>query len=121
VVKTAQGKRITSTTTQWNHSQWRPAPFSLATAKSVAAPLLAYHPREFSPDHFSASLVITKDLVGHVVGCSSHSLKQVTDISSARVSAFTQEADSCSERIIFIWGTDKQLGDVLVVLGKQIA
>ena len=121
MVKTAQGKRITSTTTQWNHSQWRPAPFSLATVKSVAAPLLAYHPREFSPNHFSASLVITEDLVGHVVGCSSHSLKQVTDISSARVSAFTQEADSCSERIIFIWGTDKQLRDVLVVLGKQIA
>jgi len=92
----------------------------LTTAKSVAASLLAHHPREFSPDHFSASLVIAKDLVGHVVGHGSNSLKQVTNISSAQVSTFTQEVDGYSEHIVSIWGTDKQLGNALMVLGKQI-
>jgi len=58
--------------------------------------------------------------MGHVVGCSGCGLKQVTDISSAWVSTFTQEVDSCSEHLVSIWGTDKQLGDALVVLGKQI-
>ena len=85
------------------------------------APLSAHYPREFSLDCFSASLVIAEDLMGHVVGRSGHGLKQITDISSAQVVAFTQEVDGRSERLISIWGTDKQLGDALVVLGKRIA
>ena len=122
VVKTAPGERIACTTTQQGRSRRRPAPSSLATAsKPAAAPLSAHHPREFSPDRFSASLVIAEDLMGHVVGRSGRGLKQVTDISSARVSAFTQEVDGRSERLVSIRGTDKQLGDALVVLGKQIA
>ena len=68
--------RITHTTTQWGCSRRRPAPSSLATAsKSVVAPLSAHHPGEFSPDCFSASLVIAKDLMGHVVGRGGHGLK----------------------------------------------
>jgi len=94
----------------------------LATAsKPVAVPLSAHHPREFSSDRFSASLVIAEDLMGHVVGRSGRGLKQVTDISNARVSAFTQEVDGHSEHLVSIWGTDKQLSDALVVLGKWIA
>jgi len=94
----------------------------LATAnKPIVAPLSAHYPREFFPDRFSASLVITEDLMGHVVGRGSCGLKQVTDISSAWVSTFTQEVDGRSERLVSIRGTDKQLGDALVVLGKRIA
>jgi len=65
-------------------------------------------------------LVIAEDLMGHVVGHSGHGLKQVTNISSAQVSAFTQEVDGRSEHLVSIRGTDKQLGDTLVVLGKRI-
>ena len=120
-VQTALGVQIARTTTQQGCSWWHPAPSSLATAsKSVAAPLLAHHPREFFPDCFSASLVIAEDLMEHVVGCGGRGLKQVTDISSARVSTFTQEVDGCSEHLISIWGTDKQLGNALVMLGKWI-
>jgi len=66
-------------------------------------------------------LVIAEDLMGHVVGHSSRGLKQVTDIFSTQVSAFTQEVDDRSEHLVSIWGTDKQLSDALVVLGKRIA
>jgi len=59
--------------------------------------------------------------MGHVVGRGGRGLKQVTDISSARVSAFTQEVDGRSERLVSIRGTDKQIGDALMVLGKRIA
>ena len=59
--------------------------------------------------------------MGHVVGRGGRGLKQVTDISSAQVSAFTQEVDNRSERLVSIRGTDKQIGDALVVLGKRIA
>jgi len=91
-----------------------------ATARTVAAPLSAHYSRESSPDRFSASLVLADDLVGHVVGRSRHGLKQVTDISSARVSVHSQEIDGHWERLVSVRGTNKQLGDALVVLGKQI-
>jgi len=37
------------------------------------------------------------------------------------ITAFTQEVDGHLERLVSIWGTDKQLNDALVVLGKRIA
>ena len=121
VSKPAPGERIASVTTQRDRSWRRPAPSYMATHRTVVAPLLVHHPRETSPDRFSASLVLTNDLVGHVVGHGGRSLKQIADISSARVSVHSQEIDGHWEHLVSIRGTDKQLGDALVVLGKQIA
>jgi len=121
VSKPAPGERITSVTTQRGRSCRRPAPSYTITRQEVAAPLSAPHPRESSPDHYSASLVLADDLVGHVIGCSRRGLKQVTDISSAHVSVYSQEIDGHWECLVSMWGTDKQLGDALVVLGKWIA
>jgi len=56
-----------------------------------------------------------------VIGCGGCGLKQVANISSARVSVHSQEIDGHWERLVTIRGTDKQLGDALVVLGKRIA
>ena len=119
--KPAPGKRIATITTQRGRSRWRPALSYTTTHREVAAPLSAHHPRESSPDHFSASLVLADDLVGHVVGRGGRGLKQVADISSARVLVHSQEIDGHWERLVSIQGTDKQLGDALVVLGKRIA
>ena len=119
VVKTAHGERIAASTTQRGRSRQRPV--QPIPSKTVVAPFSAHHPREFSPDRFSASLVLAEDLVGHVVGRGGRGLKQVSDISDAPVSVFSQEIDGHLERLVSICGTDKQLGDALVVLGKQIA
>ena len=81
------------------------------------APLSAHHPRENSPDCFFTSLVLA---VGHVVGRGRRGLKQVTDISSARVSVHSQEIDSHWECLVSVRGTNKQLGNALIVLGKWI-
>ena len=121
VSKPAPGERIASVTTQRGRSRHRPATSYTATARTVAAPLSAHHPRETSPDRFSASLVLADDLVGHVVGRGGRGLKQVADISSARVSVHSQEIDGHWERLVSVRGTNKQLGDALVVLGKRIA
>jgi len=107
MVKTTQSERIASTTTQWGCSQQRPTLFSMANIKSIAAPLSAYYSKEFLPDRFSVSLIIAEDLMEHVVGCSGRGLKQVTDISSTRVSIFTQEVNGHLKRIVSIWNTDK--------------
>jgi len=119
VVKTAHSERITTSTTQWGHSHQRPVQPTLP--KTVAAPLSAHHPREFSSNRFSAFLVLAEDLMGHVVGCGGRGLKQVSDISDAHVSVFSQEINGCLKCLVSICGTDKQLGDALVMLGKQIA
>ena len=120
VSKPAPGERIASVTTQRGRS-WRcPALSYTTTRRDVATPLLAYHPRESSPDRFSASLVLADNLVGHVIGHGGHGLKQVADISSARVLVHSQEIDGYWERLVTIRGTNKQLGDTLVVLGKRI-
>jgi len=121
VFKPAPGEHIASITTQRGHSRRRPAPSYMTTRRDVAAPLSAHHPRESSPDRFSASLVLADDLVGHVIGRGGRGLKQVADISSARVSVHSQEIDGHWECLVAIRGTDKQLGDALVVLGKRIA
>jgi len=121
VSKPAPGERIASITTQRGRSCRRPALSYTTTHRDVAAPLSAHHPRESSPDRFSASLVLADNLVGHVIGRSGRGLKQVADISSARVSIHSQEIDGHWECLVAIRGTDKQLGDALVVLGKQIA
>jgi len=121
VSKPTPSEHIASITTQRGRSRWRPALFYTTTRRDIVAPLLAHHPRESSPNCFSASLILANDLVGHVVGCGGHSLKQVTDISSARVSVHSQEIDGHWERLVAIWDTDKQLSDTLVVLGKRIA
>ena len=75
VSKPAPGKRIASITTQWGRSHRRPALSYTTTHRDVAAPLSAHHPRESSPDCFSASLVLADDLVGHVIGHGGYSLK----------------------------------------------
>jgi len=119
VVKTTHGERIAASTTQQGCSRRRPV--QPIPSKTVVAPLSAHHPREFSPDHFSASLVLAEDLIGHVVGHGGRGLKQVSDLSDARVLVFSQEIDGHSECLVSIRGTDKQLGDALVVLEKRIA
>ena len=121
VSKPAPGERIATITTQRGRSRRRPAQSYMTTRREVAAPLSAHHPRESSPDRFSTSLVLADDLVGHVVGHGRRGLKQVADISSTRVSVHSQEIDGHWERLVSIRGTDKQLGDALVVLGKRIA
>jgi len=119
VVQTAHSERITASTTKWGRS--RQCPVQPIPSKTVAAPLLAHHPREFLPDRFSASLVLAEDLVGHIVRRGGRGLKQVSNLSDAHVSVFSQEIDGRSERLISIRSTNKQLGDALVVLGKWIA
>jgi len=118
--KHAPGMHIASVTTQRGRSRRRPAPSYTATARTVMAPLSAHHPRETSPNRFSTSLILADDLVGHVVGRGGRGLKQVADISSARVSVHSQEINGHWERLVSIRGTDKQLGNALVVLGKRI-
>ena len=57
----------------------------------------------------------------HVVGQGGKGLKQIHDISGARANAFSVASSSNDKRHISIRGTDLQISDALMVLGKWIA
>src|SRR6202789_4379730 len=76
-------------------------------------------PMEGKTDRHLVTVVIPDASAQHVVGQGGKGLKQIHDISGARVRAY--EGGSSDERHIAIRGTDLQIGDALVVLGKRLA
>jgi hypothetical protein len=70
---------------------------------------------------YQVTVVIPDAVVGHVVGRQGRSLKQVADISGARISAFVVKDGPSDQRHVSIRGTDSQIGEGLVVLGKRLA
>ena len=99
-----------------------PAPPTPSVAKH--SPHCPYQARTFpmadKPDHHLIMVVVPTDAAAHVVGRSGKGLKQIHDISGARVAAF-QVTTSPDERQVTIRGTDEQIGEALVVLGKRLA
>jgi len=78
-------------------------------------------PQEGKPDRHLVTVAIPDASAAHVIGQGGKGLKQVHDISGARISAYTLVEGSRDERHVSIRGTDEQIGDALVVLGKRIA
>ena len=72
-------------------------------------------------DRHLVTVVIPDASAQHIVSQGGKGLKQIHDISGARVNAFSVASGSNDERHISIRGTDLQIGDALVVLGKRIA
>jgi len=67
----------------------------------------------------TASLSISDDQAGHVVGRAGSGLKQVHDISGAKVSVSPTVTANC--RLVTIRGTDREVGDALTAIGKRLA
>ena len=67
----------------------------------------------------TTTLSITDDQAGHVVGRAGSGLKQVHDISGAKVSV--SPTVTAGFRLVTIWGTDHQVGDALTAIGKRLA
>jgi hypothetical protein len=107
-------------------SKAKPAKKESSTRKAANLPnpvplhLAQTFPMEGKTDRHLVTVVIPDATAQHVIGQGGKGLKQVHDISGARVNAFSL-AGSSDERHIAIRGTDLQIGDALVVLGKRIA
>lgn len=87
----------------------------------VPLPLAQTFPMEGKTDRHLVTVVIPDSTAQHVIGQGGKGLKQVHDISGARVNAYSLANGSSDERHVSIRGTDLQIGDALVVLGKRIA
>ena len=71
------------------------------------------------PEKTTTTLSIMDDQAGHVVGCAGLGLKQVHDISGAKVSV--SPTVTAGFRLVTIRGTDHQVGDALTAIGKRLA
>src|SRR6202040_3655831 len=100
-----------------------------ATVTSNAVPLTtppAQDPPKgmASADRFAMTCVIPDACAGHIIGRQGRGLKQVADISGARVAAFSVKdhaGPSFGQRHITIWGTEAQIGATFGVVGKWLA
>src|ERR1700722_1536278 len=106
-----------------------PHPARIATVTSNAVPLTFPLAQDLpkgtsSADRFTMTCVIPDACAGHVIGRQGRGLKQVADISGARVAAFSVKdhgGPSFGQRHITIRGTESQIGAALRVVGKQRA
>ncbi|KAK6968882.1 hypothetical protein R3P38DRAFT_3336817 [Favolaschia claudopus] len=71
-----------------------------------------------APSRYSCTLVVPDSVVGHIVGRGGKGLHQSHDISGAQLRAYTDKA-SPLERRVSIRGTDQQIGEALIALGKR--
>ena len=104
----------------------RPAADARPTKATIASldipfPLAQAHPQEGKADRYACTVIVPDALAGHLVGRGGRGLKQVHDISGARVSAYELKSGSQDERHVSIRGTDQQIGEALVVIGKRLA
>jgi len=88
---------------------------------AIPLPLAQTFSTEGKTDRHLVTVVVPDDTAMHVIGKGGKGLKQVHDISGARVHAYTLATGSHDERHISIRGTDLQIGDALVVLGKRVS
>jgi hypothetical protein len=99
----------------------RPTGKAATLPNPVSLPLAQTFSTEGKTDRHLVTVVIPDSTAQHVIGQGGKGLKQVHDISGARVNAYSLASGSRDERHVSIRGTDLQIGDALVVLGKRIA
>jgi hypothetical protein len=97
-----------------------------ATWKTATLPDLPLHlaqtfPQEGKPNCHLVTVAIPDASAAHVIGQGGQGLRQIHNISGARVAAYSLAAGSRDERHVSIRGTNVQISDALVVLGKRLA
>ncbi|KAK6971597.1 hypothetical protein R3P38DRAFT_2353809, partial [Favolaschia claudopus] len=109
----------------WDGARWGSAPTTPAPTPAIIAvghtaiPLAETLPTaEDSPSRYSCTLVVPDSVVGHIVGRGGKGLHQSHDVSGAQLRAYTDKA-SPLERRVSIRGTDQQIGEALIALGKR--
>ncbi|KAJ7787219.1 hypothetical protein B0H14DRAFT_2629620 [Mycena olivaceomarginata] len=109
----------------WDGAHWTSRPPTPAPTPAVIAvghtniPLADTLPTAAdSPDRYVCTLVVPDVVVGHIVGCSGKGLHQAHDVSGAQLRAYTDKASPAEHRVS-IRGTDQQVGEALIALGKR--
>ncbi|KAK7006656.1 hypothetical protein R3P38DRAFT_3036257 [Favolaschia claudopus] len=110
----------------WDGARWGsepstpvPTPAIIAVGHTAIPLAETLHTAQESPSRYSCTLVVPDSVVGHiVVGRGGKGLHQSHDISGAQLRAYTDKA-SPLERRVSIRGTDQQIGEALIALGKR--
>jgi hypothetical protein len=97
-------------------------PARIAATTAAPLPSLAQtFPMEGKPSCYQMTCIVPDAVAGHVVGHQGCGLKQIADISGARVTAFVLKGGPADQRHVSIRGSDSQIGEALVILGKRLA
>ncbi|KAK6992287.1 hypothetical protein R3P38DRAFT_3373010 [Favolaschia claudopus] len=97
----------------------RPPTPAIIAVGHTAIPLAETLPTaQDAPSRYSCTLVVPDSVVGHIIGRGGKGLHQSHDISGAQLRAYTDKA-SPLERRVSIRGTDQQIGEALIALGKR--
>ncbi|KNZ72714.1 hypothetical protein J132_02148 [Termitomyces sp. J132] len=91
---------------------------SIATTSRI--PRHDLPPMDGHTPHFECTLELPDSLVAHMVGHQGQGLKQALDISSACLAAFTVSSAGGYHWFVSIRGSNQQIGEALVVIGKWI-
>ncbi|KAJ7774369.1 hypothetical protein B0H14DRAFT_3588886 [Mycena olivaceomarginata] len=105
--------------THWTSRPPTPAPTPAVIAVShTSIPLADTLPTAAdSPDRYVCTLVVPDMVVGHIVGRGGKGLHQAHDVSGAQLRTYTDKASPAEHRVS-IRGTDQQVGEALIALGK---
>ncbi|KAG5337503.1 hypothetical protein C0989_009486 [Termitomyces sp. Mn162] len=90
------------------------APLTISLAQDLP-------PTDGHTPHSKCTLELPDFLVAHMVGHQGQGLKQALDISGTHLAAFTVSSAGGDCQFVSIQGSDQQIGEALVVIGKQIA
>jgi hypothetical protein len=105
---------------RWHSAGPTPAPTpAFVAATHTFVPLAETLPTvPDSPACYSCTLVVPDSVVGHIVGRAGAGLHQAHDASGAQLRAFSDRTVP-GERRVSIRGTDQQIGEALIALGKR--
>ncbi|KAK6980559.1 hypothetical protein R3P38DRAFT_3294299 [Favolaschia claudopus] len=111
----------------WDGARWGSEPSTPAPTPAIIAvghtaiPLAETLPTaQDAPSRYSCTLVVPDSVVGHIIGRGGEGLHQSHDISGAQLRAYTDKASPLEHRVS-IRGTDQQIGEALIALGKRFA
>ena len=82
-------------------------PTKKASIPSDTLHLAQTFPQEGKPDRHLVNVAIPDATAAHIIGHGGKGLKQLHNISGARVSAYTLTSGLCDEHHVSIWGTNE--------------
>jgi len=91
-----------------------------STLPDLPLQLAQTFPQEGKPDRHLVTVAIPDASATPIIRQGGQGLRQIHNISGARVAVYTITAGSRDERHVSIQGTDVQISDALVVLGKRL-
>ena len=96
-----------------------PAPTTLSTTAIPSVNIRSATLQVAPVEKITVSVSIPDELAGHLIGREGTGLRQIHDISHAKMSVHPQAVSGA--RVVTARGSSREVGDALIVIGKRLA